>query len=393
MQTISLIDGYKKAKTYRDRDDVLRLLEKGTAQRFAGNWTESTQTYHDAEQKIEMLYGSSVSRNISAFLINDYRLEYEGEDYEDVYLNAFKSLNYIQMEEPENALVEARKMAFKLDKFVLRHEEVMREMARKDTTGRRIPLEAGQANIQNSAFAHFLSAVLFATSGRPDNARIEYNRMTGAFLDQGIAYNPESPSSLEHIQRNTYNTLLIAFSGRSPLKTSAHVRLYLDDLDFHLKFAFPVLERFSSRVGRVQVVINDTLTVPIPMIENMSKVSESVYKVKEPVIYARTFTRSFLRAVSTQKARQVATTEGGDLAGSLVGLAGLIGTEALEMADLRRWTTLPGQAYGNVVDLPEGEHRVRYQYYSPTGSMVYESEQTLMVGPDNLALTESIYYN
>lgn len=392
IRTISLIDGFQKSNVYRERDEVLRLLEMGTAQRFAGQWTESTRTFQDAELKIELLYGTSVSRNIAAFLVNDYRLEYEGEDYEDVYLNAFNSLNYIHLNELESALVEARRIAFKLDKFAARHEEVMREMARKDTTGNRAPTSVGTSSIQNSAFGHFLASVLFAASNRPDNARIEYNRMTGAFMNQGIAYQGGSSKTLEHIQHGNYNTLLVAFSGRSPSKRSHEVRTYIEDLDFYIKFSFPVLETFNSRVGSVEAVINDTLTLSLPLIENMSDVAEAVYKVKEPLIYFRTFTRSFLRALSTRKAQQMATAEGGETLGRIVGGLGMIGTEAMEMADLRRWTTLPGQVYGNVLDLPAGEHRVRYRYYTSTDRLIYETEQIVQVG-EKLTLTESIYYN
>jgi hypothetical protein len=65
--------------------------------------------------------------------------------------------------------------------------------------------------------------------------------------------------------------LLKSFSGRSPYKEQKDVRLYIPDYDVYLKFSFPVLEMWEGKVAGVKAVVNDTLTVPLYLIEEMDR--------------------------------------------------------------------------------------------------------------------------
>lgn len=129
------------------------------------------------------------------------------------------------------------------------------------------------------------------------------------------------------------------------------------------------------------------------LIEEMDLVATEVYKVKEPIIYARSFVRTFLKAAAANKLKKRAAKEDEAL-GGLVNIMGKIAQETTEKADLRSWQTMPGKAYATVLNLPSGEHNVQVQYFNSTGHLVYSHNQIVSIKEnERLKLIESIYWN
>jgi len=127
--------------------------------------------------------------------------------------------------------------------------------------------------------------------------------MQKAFVDQPGIYSKELVDSqpLQLLTKaDEYNVLVTGFSGRGPQKRQSDIRLWLDDPGMYLKFSLPSLRRYPSIVQYVKISVDDSLLVPLTPIEEMDWVAEEVYKVKEPIIYARTFVRAFLKAMGTQ---------------------------------------------------------------------------------------------
>lgn len=197
-------------------------LEMGSANHFAGNYRESNQYFENAEYEIEDLYTKSISRAIKSFLVNDNILAYDGEDYEDVYLNAFKTLNYIHLGDLEAALVESRRISYKLGQLNIKYNDIVSALSEADTSkvdeGK---WHSGETNIQNSAMGHYLSTILYAKTGKLDDARISYNNLIKSYGDQPSLARDNTPTSdeLETLMNpNSYNVLVKVFSGRSPTK-------------------------------------------------------------------------------------------------------------------------------------------------------------------------------
>jgi len=393
--SVALLNNLHEEGIYKSKDAVLLYLEQGTANHFAGNYDSSNVFFTNAEEEIDYLFTKSVSRAIQSFVTNDNSLAYDGEDYEDVYLNIFKSLNYIHMNELESALVEARRIAFKLDQLNLKYKDMIDALSKADTTGR-AQWKTGETNVQNSAFGHYLAGILYAKTGKPDDARIEYENLLKAFQDQPSIYSFKKPrrSKLRRITRpDRYNLLITGFGGRAPVKIQNDTRIYLDDADLYLKFSLPSLKMFNTQISRVEATINDTLTVQADLIEEMDVVAKDVYKVKEPIIYARTIVRAFLKAVgSNALSREIGKKD--ETLGQLTNLFGKIGQEVTEKADLRSWQTMPGKAYATVVDLPPGDHNVSINYYSSGGYLLFADNRTVEISPGtSLELVESLYWN
>lgn len=393
-QTVNLLRKYNRKDVYKSKDHVLYNLEMGTATHFSAQYDSSSYYFSRAEEEIDALFTKSISRGVASFLVsNDNALSYNGEAYEDVYLNAFKSLNYIHRGDLDGALVEARRMAYKLSRIEDKYKGVARALAKADTLHRG-DWTTGRSAVQNSALSHYLAAALYAKTGNPDNARIEYEKLLEALQEQPnySRFNTNRKALQQIKQPGHYNVLIVGFAGRAPVKYQNDVRLYLDESDLYLKFSLPALRLYPSRVTHIEAVVNDSIRVPLQLIEEMDAVAKEVYKVKEPIIYARTFLRSLSKAIGTNAAGRAVEKEHEGL-GLFINLLGKVGQEFTEKADTRGWQTMPGQAYVATLNLPPGENNVRIKYYDGD-RLLYTRKAGLHINPNaNLQLIESLYWN
>ncbi|HKI47159.1 MAG TPA: hypothetical protein VKA08_17645 [Balneolales bacterium] len=389
-----LLQKYRKDKVYRSKDRVLMNLEAGTIEHFQGDYNTSIQSFSSAEDEIQTLYTKSISRAVSSLLINDNQLSYDGEDYENIYLNAFKCLDYIQISNINDALVEARRIAFKLENLNIRYKGLIDALSKKDSTGL-VDWKAGRTNIQNSAFGHFLSAVLYAKTDHPDDARIEATHFENAVQEQPRYFGGIEPdaSLVRKMQdEESFNTLLVGFSGHSPVKYQFDTRFYDAASKTYLKISLPVLRLIPSEVWRIYAVVDDTTQVNLYRIENMDEVAADVYKVKQPVIYGRTVLRALLKSAATHTASHIARKKKKKLLGDIIDIAGVIIGETTEKADLRGWQTMPGQAYVALAKLSPGKHIVRFYYIGRNGSILLTEDKILNVsGGTRLELAESLF--
>lgn len=395
-KTIRLLENYEKDGIYKSKDRVLYNLEMGVARHFNDQYDSSSVYLSQAEEQMEQLYTKSISRGIQSFLLgNDNALEYNGEDYEDIYLNVFKSLNFIHRDNMDAALVEARRIAFKLSQLEIKYKGIANALEKADSL-KKTEWKAGRNYVQNSALGHYLSAILYAKSGKPDDARIEYEKLLQSFYDQPSVYSFQIPEE-ESLQRikdpDSYNLLITAFAGRAPVKRQNDVRTYVSSEDLYLKFSLPSLHLYHSQVDRIRAVINDSVEIPVHLIEEMDIVAKEIYKVKEPIIYARAFARSLVKAIGTNGISRAIEDENENL-GVLANIFGKVGQELSEKADLRSWQTMPGKAYANVVRLEPGEHLLRMEYLDRSGRLLFSRDQTINISSVNvLELFETLYWN
>ncbi len=142
----------------------------------------------------------------------------------------------------------------------------------------------------------------------------------------------------------------------------------------------------------MEVIVNDKDPIELDLIEEMDVVAKEVYKVKQPIIYARTIIRAFLKAVGTNALSDELRKEDAVL-GEMANILGKIGQEATEKADLRGWQTMPGKAYATVLNLAPGEHQVVLNYYG-NGSLLHSDQKAITITQDDrLELVESLYWN
>ncbi len=348
---------------------------------FAGNYDSSSVFFDKAEKQIDDAYTKSISRGFASLLLNDNTLVYDGE----------------HQKEFESALVETRRMAFKMEQLDIRLKGLAEAFARKDTTGK-VNWSSGEVNIQNSAFSHYLASVLYAKSGNSDDARIEFEKLDIA-LDEQKRISSSIQTDIKKMEQiknpESYNVLITGFSGQAPIKRQEDFRLWLpaDDGDgtFYVKFSLPKIDLYSSRVYEIRAKINDSTHIPLYLIEEMDVVSKEVYEAKKPIIYTRSLLRATIKATSSTLLASAARKENEGL-GLLVDVLGILGQEASEKADLRGWQTMPGKAWMNVAKLPPGTHNIEIQYLGRSKNILFTEYRTVTVTKNSqLELIESIY--
>ncbi|MCK4312948.1 MAG: hypothetical protein KAW88_09465, partial [Candidatus Cloacimonetes bacterium] len=88
-----------KGKYYKKKEQALYYLDIGMLYHYNKQYKKSNEFLTKAENAIDELYTKSISRAAASLLINDNVMEYSGEDYEDIYLNVFKALNYLELDQ------------------------------------------------------------------------------------------------------------------------------------------------------------------------------------------------------------------------------------------------------------------------------------------------------
>jgi len=100
------IESARDKNKYGKKDRLLYYLDSGFAAHYASLFDTSNVKLTMAEDAADELFTKSVSRAAASVLLNDNVLEYSGEDYEILYTNLIKTLNYLSLGEFDEAFVE-----------------------------------------------------------------------------------------------------------------------------------------------------------------------------------------------------------------------------------------------------------------------------------------------
>lgn len=141
----------KKADTPGD-NQLLYMLEYGTALQAAGDYKKSNQYFLKADDLSEVKDYFSISRQVGSILLNQGMVQYPGEDYEKVFINAMVAINFLGMNDFENAMTQIRRLNEKLYKY--RFE--------------------AKRNYEQNPFAFYLAGLLREEEKDWDNAYLEY---------------------------------------------------------------------------------------------------------------------------------------------------------------------------------------------------------------------------
>ena len=98
-----------KDKVYGKKERVMFWLNMGTIQHYAGNADPSMANFIKAEKTMRDLWTTSISAEASKVIVGETFQSYAGEDFEQVLLYMYTSLNKAQQGNLQDALVEARR--------------------------------------------------------------------------------------------------------------------------------------------------------------------------------------------------------------------------------------------------------------------------------------------
>lgn len=397
----------------RGTDDLLFALEDGLLLHYAGDPELSNARLEFAELRIDDLYTRSISRAALSLVTSDLILRFEPRGVENLLINYYRGLNYLQLWEAEDARVEWRKLNAKLQ----------------------FSRDQGDAPYLDPPFFNHLVG-LGLESEDPDNAYVSMRLAEAAYLEQGALPPADLVQDLvrlatglgfvDHLDgyRSRYGdpsqevmglqsaagsdtvaqpggeiVLLIEeglvaaieeVSAYIPITEERAKRVVEEDNGLRLNLAQAlaveynegryqgVTKSYSSRVGIAYVL---PISFPVfglgePAFGRLSAgagsgqsaarvaldVSETqrlAFQDRLLWIYAKSIARSLIKYAAAAKLEEKAEEEGGEVAGDVVGVLANIVNIATERADTRAWLGLPHRIWMARLRVPPGLHDIR----------------------------------
>ncbi len=381
----SLIAGAKDS-SFGKKNMVLYYLDIGAVQLDGGRYKDSVASLAAAENRMDELFTKSIHKEAGTFLLNDNTVDYGGERFERALVNVDLALGYLLQGDRDGAMVEIRKLSRLLQEYA-------------DVYG------ATKTSYKDDAFGEYLSGLLYADDGQPDDARISFQKA-------GALYRRASPADGEDEQvadldaprlgPNDGELVFIHANGIAPRKQSrtfqvawgqgiAAMSATRDDeaqagqaqnalragfIGNAITVAYPKYVQGFYRIVRSDVELDDGRRARTHLIENVSAIAMRDLDERQALIRTRAIARATIKYIlahtlSNAVARKYGQNSPAAFLTNFTANAVAAGTE---VADTRAWTTLPSQYRIARVSLPAGEHVIRTVYGDASGAEVDRRE-------------------
>jgi hypothetical protein len=412
------LDETKIAGSSNDR--FLYRVQRGHLLHLAGEHEASNREFEAAIEIARELEPISLSETVTDYTLNEAARAYHGEDFERAYIHYYMALNYLALDDLEEALVECRRV-----------DQVFRELDARyeEETGR----------YQDDGLIRYLSGLIYEARGERDEAFIDYRKAMLAYegeagSETGMGVPPGLLRSFVCAGRGRRDDdvaaivdsvdvecgggpnaeiVVVIENGWAPYKREAALRVPIvrdrvpedywehPDLEAVIKIAVPEFE--SVPVGdlgfRVAVVDSaserSTDVVFAERVQDVDALSRWALSRRLPALTVRSAIRTTLKTVAVIKAQE-AREEGreeqekkGEERGWLARIldftvdhvAPLVVGET-EQADTRGWITLPSEIWIARVLVEPGEYDIVVEPEDDeTGSCGARSIGRVSVGP------------
>lgn len=405
-----------KNRFYQAKDRVLYYLDLGMLYHYNRDYQKSVQYLTEAENAIDDLFTRSISRAAASLMLNDNVLEYPGEDYEDIYTNVFKAINFLQMDEFDKAFVEIRRINDKLNVLEDKYKDLVQSYQQAEEA--EIDFRTGTSRFHNSILGRYLSMLIYRTEGSMDAARIDYNYIRDGWQQQSHIYNFPKPDLANHlIISDKAKVNFISFIGKAPYKRAFERRIttfenhlivsgnepyeFVDTIywpglskDYHFKFSLPFMRRRDSQVTRIRIYVNNSRVAELEKIEDIGNIAIETFNVKAPLTYLKSVTRSVVKGLLAERAKREMQARTGAIEGFLLRVATDIAVDISENADLRAARFFPAEAHIGEIELEPGLYDIRIEYLNRYNSILLRDiKEQYEVKAGELNLINSFYLN
>lgn len=411
-ESLEILERHKDK--YGTKSEVLYLMDKGMLQHLAGVYKESNRSLAKAEQLTEDLYTRRIHSEVEAFVTTDNALPYEGEDFEKVMLNVVMAMNYVQLGQWDDALVEARKVDHKLSVLSQRN--------------------SGRMAYTQDPFARYLSGILYEAVGELPDAFVAYRLAFAAFerartlygtaipdlvrkdllrVSEALGLNeehaeyrrrfPDAVWQSEEAMRAGGELIFVTYAGRAPLKRDVFVDVPFSPQALGVvlatKLPYPNTENHRAAESILYGLTGHVIRIAVPKFrprpsaiveaEAVAVAEEARHVAPLPVteditaIAVRDLEDRIVRTSVKAAARgawKYALAEGAGIgvgeavgkngryiAGAIAGAIARTIAIASEEADKRSWATLPGAIRLGRERVPPGTYDVEFRYAGPGG--------------------------
>ncbi len=414
-----------KEKSYTYKDRAVYYLDIGMLHHWNGDYEKSNEMLEKAERAIEDNFTKSITRSASSMIMNDNVLAYAGEDYEDIYLNAFKALNYLALGQNDAAFVEVRRINHKLVQLESKYDKVAQKMNRAEEAHE--TFVPGKSHFQESALGRYLGMMLYRADYKWDDVRIDLEKIDRGWKLQPDIYpfpKPDFSRSTKRISAPRARLNVIAFSGLAPDKKATTFYIHTEENiivlagssenylgrqnlsglsiipwegvneGYHFKIQLPYMERRPSKVARIEVEVAGKTAQTLQRLESLENVAVETFGIQKPLIYLKTITRAVIKGLGAEQAKQEMTKNMDSGVGFFTRLAADLLVDQTENADLRVSRFFPAEAAIRELHLDEGTYDIKVNYYGNGGRLLHSDERTgVRLEANRLNVLESAYLN
>ena len=387
------------------KDQLLYMMECGLMLHAAGDYKTSNKVLLKAADKADKIT-TSISKQTASLILNERATNYKGEDFERVLIHMYLGINFLMLDEPEEARVEFKKV-----------NELLRDI--NVSTAR---------NYKQNVMAKYLTAIAFELIADKEDdfndrefAYIEYKqiyqlepRLAMVYRDlQRLAKKLDDSEDYykwvarfgrrDRIPGNAGEIIVIFQAGRSAVKVSrgsllsdpkmkANIRVTLNGMSLKegvtvagvlvaLKNAenpIPKFKKRSNNIKHLVVNVNGRDVDRTYMMENIAGTAVQNLKDDYKRMYGKVAAGIAVKA-ATAIAAGYAAKKLAEQSKQLGGFAGLIGTAvgigtgagliSQIKPDLRCWHTLPANLQLGRVFLPEGEYDITIKLIDYNGKV------------------------
>ena len=365
---------------YGSGNYVLYHLDRALILQLTGDFAGSAASLEKAKARDEELYTRSLTNEASTWAVNDNMAPYRAPAYERVLMNVFQMLNYLQMGQLDEAIVEARDL------------------------DARFPVVPGQERrrFEDNGFARLLAGILYEAAGTPqdlDDARIAYTQALAVYdayyggkqvplvLQQGLirlaemsgdadlgTYRARFPGVRSGGTRPGAATVyLIGAAGFSPIRVPEIIPVPADR-GFIVKITFPrfmrrLYEAYSSRLvlaggGWAPVYVDTEPCLDIEELAARDLESRKAATLSKAVI------RPALKYLVERNQKEAIEKKHGRVTADVFGIFSNLYNIYTEQADLRSWQALPARLSVARVEVPAGAYDLRVEDLDQGGAVV-----------------------
>ncbi len=394
----------EKNKLYGKSDKVLYGLDAGMLSRYGGDYEQSNLHLSQAEKLIEEYFAISITQTIGSYVLNDTIIDYAGEDFEDIYTNLFMALNYIQLGNTEAAFVEIRRFNNKLQllstKYVSALEDARQHVAKEglDSTQLFNEPDIQTLSFYDSAFARYVSLLLYRSNGQMDSAAIDKKFIETAFLTQPQLYPFPIPQAVEEeftIPNNKERLNVFAYTGRAPEKIEEVLHLPNVVNNTWFKLALPIMVINPSPVASIHFSATNqngaTFSGNLQKLESIENIAIDTFQQKQGLLYLKTLVRAVSKTIVNEGV--TSAIQDSDAAGwaALFNVAANVFTEISEQADIRSSRYFPASVWIGGLNLDKGLYTVEVIWYDAYNRIIHkEIKENVSVKSNNVNLVEAV---
>jgi hypothetical protein len=396
--------------------DLLYLLERGYMMHLAGRWEESNAAFEAAENRADELFTKSISRHAVSFLSSDLALPYRSVPHELQFVQYYRSLNYVALGDPQEALVEARKASAYLAEYAKQTE--------------------GQELFRQDAFLQYFTGLLYESEQEVNDAIVSFRDAAHRYDEYEAAFGWSAPPWLDAdyfaaaahlglhsevdslraadstvdqraLQGDDDNLVVFFETGFVPFRESVKITLpvfktqeaadgenaelvaaehyvdrYSDDLyayekgkvklDKVVSFAFPALVEIPQEIQYCQLELESGDVVEAYQVLDLAAIARADFQRRIPGILLKTVARALTKDATRELAE-----EADEGFGWIVNMVNV----ATEQADTRGWILLPGQFHMLKTRANPGEHKLTALFFDADGVLLDQWEAPVVV-PD-----------